>query len=233
MGLWLSLQLAHRAVAPGAGRPRAAADDRRAVARPERPRPPAGRALPLPQQFADAAARLDAAAAALPRARSPCPPPPPTNGRWTAQHSATGAPLLAGDPHLAFGFPASGTWRASTRPDLTGRRHRPGRAVPGARATTATSPGPSPPPAPTPQDLFIETPVGTDEYQTPDGPQALRHPRRKCIKVRGQPDEVLTVRGDPARPGDQRPAGAAAARSWRSPWPTSRPATPPRPGCSR
>ena len=39
MGLWLSLQLAHRAVAPGAGRPRAAADDRRALAAGGRRRP--------------------------------------------------------------------------------------------------------------------------------------------------------------------------------------------------
>ncbi len=108
-------------------------------------------------------------------------------------HSATGAPLLAGDPHLAFGFP--GIWylaRIDT-PDAT----LAGATAPGVPfvvlghnrdiAWTFTTTG-----ADT-EDVFMETPAGTGAYATPDGPRpfVVRH---ETIKIRGQPDELLTVR---------------------------------------
>ncbi len=149
-------------------------------------------ALPLPQQFADAAARLEAV---LPRFPSPFTLPNTASNEWAVdgRHSATGAPLLAGDPHLAFGFPAIWYLARIDTPDLTlAGATAPG--IPGLVighnghiAWTFTTTG-----ADT-QDVFVETPVGTDEYQTPDGPKPFAT-RQERIKVRGQPDEVLTVR---------------------------------------
>jgi penicillin amidase len=101
--------------------------------------------------------------------------------------------LLAGDPHLAFGFPAIWYLARIDTPDLTlAGATAPG--IPGLVighnahiAWTFTTTG-----ADT-QDVFIETPVGTDEYQTPDGPKPFTT-RQEVIKVRGRPDETLTVR---------------------------------------
>src|SRR5581483_12112853 len=61
-------------------------------------------ALTLPRQFADAAARLEAV---LPDFPSPFTLPHTASNEWAVdgRHTETGAPLLAGDPHLAFGFP--------------------------------------------------------------------------------------------------------------------------------
>ncbi|HET8997594.1 MAG TPA: penicillin acylase family protein, partial [Acetobacteraceae bacterium] len=109
------------------------------------------------------------------------------------EHSKTGAPLLAGDPHLQFGFP--GIWylaRIDT-PDhtLVGAT---GPGVPGIIlgrnrhiAWTFTTTGADV------QDIFIEQPAGPGEYQTPDGPRPF-HIREERIKVRGQPDVMLKVR---------------------------------------
>ncbi len=191
MGLWLSLnwrtELSRQALAghvpqqmidelwpneSGPGRPQAA--------------------VPLPEQFADAAARLEAV---LPRFPSPFTLPNTASNEWAVDgsQSATGAPLLAGDPHLAFGFPAIWYLARIDTPDLTlAGATAPG--VPGLVighnghiAWTFTTTG-----ADT-QDVFVETPVGTDEYQTPDGPKPFTI-RQERIKVRGQPDDVLTVR---------------------------------------
>ena len=114
-------------------------------------------------------------------------------------HSVTGAPLLAGDPHLALGFP--GLWYLARI------------ARPGGVLTGATAPG-------TPflvlgqnthiawsftsneadtQDLFIEQPEPLTNpspgggYLTPDGlrPFVIRTER---IRVRGAADVVMTVR---------------------------------------
>jgi penicillin G amidase len=149
-------------------------------------------ALPLSRQFADAAARLEAV---LPSFPSPFTLPGTASNEWAVDghHSATGAPLLAGDPHLAFGFPAIWYLARIDTPDLT----LVGATAPGIPglvighnghiAWTFTTTG-----ADT-QDVFIETPIGTDEYQTPDGPKPfITHQER--IKVRGQPDVLLTVR---------------------------------------
>jgi penicillin amidase len=43
------------------------------------------------------------------------------------------------------------------------------------------------------QDLFAETPVGDTQYQTPDGPKPFQL-REERIRVRGEPDVVMTVR---------------------------------------
>jgi penicillin amidase len=143
--------------------------------------------------------------ALLPRFPGPFTQPGTASNAWAVDgtRSATGAPLLAGDPHLAFGFP--GIWylaRIDT-PDTT----LAGATAPGVPfmvlghnrdiAWTFTTTG-----ADT-EDVFIETPIGakeaggnaadTTEYATPDGPLPfiVRH---EIIKIRGQPDQLLTVR---------------------------------------
>ncbi len=121
--------------------------------------------------------------------------PDEASDEWAVDgaHSQTGAPLLAGDPHLALGFPA--VWYLA-------RISRPGAVLTGATApgapflvigqnghiawTFTSSEADT-------QDLFIEHPGPPGTYLTPDGP----HPfltRRETIRVRGQPDSVLTVR---------------------------------------
>ena len=174
------------------------------------------------------APRLAAAAehllALLPRFPGPFTLPGTASNDWAVDgaHTATGAPLLAGDPHLAFGFP--GIWylaRIDT-PDTT----LAGATAPGVPflvlghngdiAWTFTTTG-----ADT-EDVFIETPVGAkeagaDDYATPDGPRpfVVRH---ETIKINGQPDEFLTVRETRHGPviSDLR---VARDRSWRSAWP--------------
>jgi penicillin amidase len=148
--------------------------------------------LTLPRRFADAAGRL---AQALPDFPSPFTLPHTASNEWAVdgRHSVTGAPLLAGDPHLAFGFPAIWYLARIETPDntLVGAT-APG--VPGVVigrnahiAWTFTTTG-----ADT-QDVFVETPVGDNDYQTPDGPKPFTT-RQERIKVRGRPDDVLIVR---------------------------------------
>jgi penicillin G amidase len=131
----------------------------------------------------------------LPQFPSPFTLPDTASNEWAVDgsHSATGAPLLAGDPHLAFGFP--GIWylaRIDTPNETLAGATAPG--VPGVIigrnrhiAWTFTTTG-----ADT-QDIFIEQPAGTGEYATPDGPRPfIVH--REVIKVRGRRDVVLNVR---------------------------------------
>lgn len=147
--------------------------------------------LPAPR-FADAAARV---LALLPRFPGRFTQPGEASNAWAVDgaHSATGAPLLAGDPHLAFGFP--GIWylaRIDT-PDET----LAGATAPGVPflvlgrnrdiAWTFTTTG-----ADT-EDVFVETPVGDNDYATPDGPRPFEV-RHEIIKIRGQPDQLLTIR---------------------------------------
>jgi penicillin amidase len=133
--------------------------------------------------------------AALPRFPQPFTLPATASDEWAvdAAHSETGAPLLAGDPHLSYGMP--GLWYLA-------RIEVPGRVLAGATAPgvpflvlgqnghiawSFTTTG-----ADT-QDLFVETTLPDGRYAAPDGPQAFAtHEER--IAVRGQPDEVLTVR---------------------------------------
>ena len=143
--------------------------------------PPRSRAdfAPLPAVYA--ATRL---AAMLPRFPDPWTQPASASNEWAVDgaHSATGAPILAGDPHLAFGFP--GIWYLA-------RIDTPDAALAGATApgvpflvlghnrdiawTFTTTDADV-------QDIFIESSIE---------PLTAREER---IRVRGQPDEILTVR---------------------------------------
>ena len=143
-------------------------------------------------RFADAASHL---LDLLPRFPGAFTQPGEASNAWAVDgaHSATGAPLLAGDPHLAFGFP--GIWylaRIDTPTDTLAGATAPGIPfiVLGRNrdiAWTFTTTG-----ADT-EDVFIETPVGDNDYATPDGPGpfVVRH---EIIKVKGYPDQLLTVR---------------------------------------
>jgi penicillin amidase len=131
----------------------------------------------------------------VPEFPSPFTLPDSASNAWAVdgKHTATGAPLLAGDPHLGYGFPSvwylarietpAGVLAGATAPGgpflVIGRNSR--------IAWTFTTTG-----ADT-QDLFIETPVGDGQYQTPDGPKPFTL-REERIHVRGAADVVLTVR---------------------------------------
>ncbi len=149
-------------------------------------------ALPAALVPASSARRL---LAALPRFPQPFTMPPTASDAWAVDgaHSGTGAPLLAGDPHLAFGMP--GLWYLA-------RIELPDRVLSGATAPgvpflvlgqnghvawSFTTTG-----ADT-QDLFVETALPDGTYAAPDGPKPFTV-REERIAVRGQPDEVLTVR---------------------------------------
>ena len=146
-------------------------------------------------------------AAVLPRFPDPFTLPDSASNEWAVdgRHTATGAPLLAGDPHLAFGFP--GIWylaRIETPDGVLAGATAPG--VPflvlghnGHIAWTFTTTGADV------QDVFIETPAGDGQYQTPDGPRPFAV-REERIKVRGEPDQVLIGARDAPWPGDERPA---------------------------
>jgi len=134
-------------------------------------------------------------AAVLPGFPAPFTLPATASDEWAVDgpHSASGAPLLAGDPHLGFGLP--GIWylaRIDTPEGTLVGATAPG--VPflvmghnGRIAWTFTTTG-----ADT-QDLFVETPAGPDAYLTPDGPRPYIV-REETIHVRGGPDELLRVR---------------------------------------
>ena len=110
--------------------------------------------------------------------------PPTASNEWAVdgRHTVSGAPLLAGDPHLNFGFP--GLWYLA-RIEVAGHVLA-GATAPGVPflimghneriAWTFTTTG-----ADT-QDVYLEPP-GT-AFTT----------REERIKVRGAPDNVLTVR---------------------------------------
>ncbi len=144
------------------------------------------------ERFAAAADRL---LAVLPAFPAPFTLPSTASNEWAVDgaHSATGAPLLAGDPHLAFTFP--GLWylaRIDTPQGvLAGATAAGGPGVVLGRnadiAWTFTNTGADV------QDVFVETPVDADHYQTPDGPAAYAT-REERIRVRGRPDEIITVR---------------------------------------
>jgi len=149
-------------------------------------------AIAATQQYADAIGDL---LTLLPRFPDPYTLPGSASNEWAVdgRHSATGAPLLAGDPHLAFGFP--GIWylaRIETPDGVLAGGTAPG--VPGIVlghnghiAWTFTTTGADV------QDVFIEAPAGEGLYQTPEGPRPFTvHEER--IKVRGEPDRLLTVR---------------------------------------
>ena len=134
-------------------------------------------------------------AALLPRFPAPFTLPATASDEWAvdASHTATGAPLLAGDPHLAFGMPA--IWylaRIDTPEGVLAGATAPG--IPflvlghnGHIAWSFTSTGADV------QDVFVETAAGPDAYLTPDGPKPFAV-RTERIRVRGGADVVLNVR---------------------------------------
>jgi penicillin amidase len=164
------------------------------------PRPlwPAVEGATGPAASADPAlgAKIEKLAALLPEFPAPFTLPSSASNEWAVdgRHSATGAPLLAGDPHLGFSLP--GVWYMA-------RIELPGRVLAGATApgvpflvlghngriawTFTTTEADV-------QDLFVETPTGDGRYTTPSGP-AEYTVRQERIAVRGQADELLTVRG--------------------------------------
>jgi penicillin amidase len=209
MGLWLSMnwrqELSRQALT---GRVPPEMLDQLWPRQPNMPAPDA-MAKPL-TRFASAAERLTSV---LPHFPDPFTMPSSASNEWAVdgRHTATGAPLLAGDPHLAFSFP--GIWYlaridipARTAPPPTSASaapiQLPARVLAGATAPgvpflvigrnekiawTFTTTGADV------QDIFVETPAGPGEYQSPDGPKPFVV-REERIKVRGQDDVVLTVR---------------------------------------
>ena len=148
--------------------------------------------LPAATGYAASAGRL---LAALPRFPAPFTQTETASNEWAVDgtHTQSGKPLLAGDPHLAFGYPPIWYLARIDTPDET----LAGATAPGVPflvlghnghiAWTFTNTGADV------QDVFIETPVGADQYATPDGPRQFEtHEER--IRVRGGADEVLTVR---------------------------------------
>jgi penicillin amidase len=167
----------------------------------------------------DLSAGLDPAAlgrllAALPVFGQDAPLPESASNAWavTARRSASGAPLLATDPHLGFQAPI--LWYLA-RIELPGGRFRAGATAPGVPGivigrneslawgfTTTHSDT---------QDVFIERVLDADHYATPAGPArfAIRE-ERIAVRGREQP-EVLRVRETRHGPviSDLDPAGLA------------------------
>lgn len=191
MGMWLSMNWHQELARQGlADHVPAALIPQLWPARAAEPGPAA--MMRSPAGLAAAAERL---AGLLPGFPGPFTMPHSASNEWAVDgsHTATGAPMLAGDPHLSFGFP--GIWYLA-------RIDTPGHVLAGATAPgmpllvlgrnekiawTFTTTG-----ADT-QDIFVEAPAGPGAYETPDGarPFAVHEER---IKVRGQEDVVLTVR---------------------------------------
>lgn len=159
----------------------------------------------------DAARRL---ADALPAFPAPFTMPSTASNEWAVdgRHSASGAPLLAGDPHLQFGLP--GIWYLA-------RLQFPGGVFAGATspgvpfmiighngkvAWTFTTTG-----ADT-QDVFVETVQPDGQYLTPDGPRPFAT-REERIRVRGGEDQVLHVRETRHGPVVDGPAPPSAGGS--------------------
>jgi penicillin G amidase len=131
-----------------------------------------------------AAAAASALLAALPAFPAPFTLPSTASDEWAVDGrlSDTGAPLLAGDPHLSFGFP--GLWYLV-------RIEFPGQVLAGA-----TGPGvPFLVMGRTAQIAWSFTTTGADTqdvYLEPPEAKFTSHEER--IKVRGEPDTILTVR---------------------------------------
>jgi penicillin amidase len=145
----------------------------------------------LDTRYADAAAAVLRAMPAFPQ---PFTLPETASNEWAVDgaHSATGAPLLAGDPHRAFSMP--GIWYL-VRIDLPDETLA-GATAPGAPflvighnahiAWTFTTTGADV------QDVFEETQVDSAHYLGPAGPLSYET-REERIHVRGGADARLLV----------------------------------------
>jgi penicillin amidase len=131
----------------------------------------------------------------LPRFPAPFTEPETASNEWAVagRWSATGAPLLAGDPHLGLDFPSLWYLARIETPHHT----LAGATAPGIPfvvlghnrhiAWTLTDTG-----ADT-EDVFVETVLPDGRYLTPDGPQPFQV-RKERLRVRGRPDVILAVR---------------------------------------
>src|SRR5262249_14191710 len=140
-------------------------------------------------------ARAGQVLAALPHFPEPFTLPSDESNAWTVagQLSATGHPLVAGDPHLVYSLPGpwylvrierpEGVCAGATAPGVPGIVMGRNQGIDWAFTTTGADT----------QDVSIETPVGDDQYATPEGPRPFTT-REERIGVRGQPDVVLKVR---------------------------------------
>lgn len=121
--------------------------------------------------------------------------PDTASNAWAVDgaRSATGAPLLAGDPHLSYALPCLWYLARIDLPDQT----LVGATGPGSPflvlgrnrqiAWTFTTAG-----ADT-EDVFVERVLDRDHYLAPGGPLAFGH-RRERIRVRFGPDRVIEIR---------------------------------------
>ena len=147
----------------------------------------------------------------LPRFPQPFTLPDEASNAWAVdgKRSVTGAPLLAGDPHLQLGFPS--LWYLA-------RIETPGAVLVGATAPgvpflvigrnahigwSFTTTGIDT------QDVFVERVLPDGRYATPDGPQAFAT-RDEVIHVRNAADVHVTVRSTRHGPviSDDGPEGA-------------------------
>ncbi len=151
--------------------------------------------LGAPPPSPDGAALASATLAAIPRFPAPLTLPQTASNGWAvdAAHSTTGAPLLAGDPHLAYALPClwylaridtpAAPLAGATAPGVPflviGRNRRIAWTFTTAAADT--------------EDVFIERVLDRDHYLGPDGPLPFGH-RAERIRVRGKPDVLLDVR---------------------------------------
>ncbi len=140
--------------------------------------------------------RLRRLTAALPRFPEPGTLPGSASNAWavSGRHAASGAPLLASDPHLGFQAPI--LWYLA-RIDLKDGRMLAGATSPGvpflvigrnahlAWGFTTTQSDT--------QDLFVERLAGPDAYQTPEGPRPFTVIEER-IAVRGAAPDILRVR---------------------------------------
>ncbi len=154
---------------------------------------PDAQATPRRDRRYAAAAR--AVLAALPHFPAPMTQPGEASDEWAVdgRHTASGKPLLAGDPHLGFGFP--GLWylaRIDTPAGPLAGATAPGLPFMvlghnGRIAWTFSTTG-----ADT-EDVFEETVLPDGRYQTPDGPHRFVT-RKATIRVRGQQPVIITIR---------------------------------------
>jgi penicillin amidase len=154
---------------------------------------------------------------ALPRFPEPGTLPHSASNAWAVSgaRSASGAPLLASDPHLGFDAPV--LWYLARMDIAEGGRVLAGATSPGVPGivigrtrdlawgfTTTHSDT---------QDVFVETPAGPDAYETPDGPRPFTA-REETIAVRGADPVRVRVRETRHGPviSDLDPEGAAGGR---------------------
>jgi penicillin amidase len=191
MGLWLSgnarTELARLALEPHQPLPKIMA-----LWPPVPGNPPEDASLATPARAAAASGAL----ATLRHFPQPFTQPATASNEFAVSgaRTATGKPLLAGDPHLGFGFPSlwylvridtpAGTLAGATAPGVPfmviGEN--------GHIAWTFTTTGAAV------QDVFIEHPTADGKsYETPTGPQPFIT-RTERIAVRFRPDVILAIR---------------------------------------